>query len=99
MTTFGEKLKRLRVDNKRLSLGDAAKELEIPKSTLNNYERNSSKPPLEMLCKLAEYYNTTVEYLVGYEPDPELVELAAAIRDLSPEQRETIKTLVKGLKK
>ncbi|WP_051533567.1 helix-turn-helix domain-containing protein [Anaerovibrio sp. RM50] len=99
MTTFGEKLKRLRVDSKRISLGDAAKELGIPKSTLNNYERNSSKPPLEMLCKLAEFYNTTVDNLVGYEPDPEVVELIAAVKELSPEQRETIKTLVKGLKK
>ena len=99
MATFGERIKRLRVESKGLSLGEAAKELGIPKSNLNNYERNSSKPPLDILCKLSVYYNTTVDYLVGYEQDTELMEMLALFRELSPEHRASIKNLIEGLKK
>ena len=99
MATFGEKLKRLRVESKGLSLGEAAKQLDIPKSNLNNYERNSSKPPLDVLVKLSVFYNTTVDYLVGYEQDTELMELVSMFRELSPEHRASIRNLIEGLKK
>lgn len=99
METFGEKIKRLRVESKRLSLGEAAKQFGVPKSTLNNWERGSSRPPLETLCRLADFYNTSLDYLAGYEPDPELVELTAAIKELPPEQRDNIKALIEGLRK
>lgn len=99
MATFGEKLKRLRAEVKQLSMAKAAKELGIPKSTLNNWERDSSRPPLEMLCKLAAYYNTSLDFLSGHKPSPEAVELAAAIMELPEDQQESIRIIVKGLRK
>lgn len=67
MKSFGEKLKSLRVDVKRLTLADAANQLNVPRSNLNNWERGIAKPSLETLGKLAIFYNTTVDYLVGLE--------------------------------
>lgn len=67
MTSFGEKLKSLRVDVKRLTLAEAANQLNVPRSNLNNWERGIAKPSLETLGKLAIFYNTTVDYLVGLD--------------------------------
>ena len=67
MMSFGEKLKSLRVDVKRLTLAEAANQLNVPRSNLNNWERGIAKPSLETLGKLAIFYNTTVDYLVGLD--------------------------------
>ena len=97
MTTFGERIKSLRVEGKGLSIAEAAKELGIPKSTLNNYERDYARPSLEMICKMADYYSTTLDYLADYEPDREVAEIANAIKKLSPDKKKNIMAIVEGL--
>ncbi len=67
MQSFGEKIKSLRVDVKRLTLEAAANQLGVPRSNLNNWERGIAKPSLEMLGRLATFYNTSVDYLVGLD--------------------------------
>ena len=99
MTTFGERIKSLRVEGKGMSIAEAAKELGIPKSTLNNYERDIARPSLEMICKMADYYNTTLDYLADYQPDKEAAEIANAIRKLSPDQKKNIMGIVESLGK
>ena len=97
MTTFGERIKSLRVEGKGLSIAEAAKELGIPKSTLNNYERDYARPSLEMICQMAQYYNTTLEYLADYTEDREAAEIALAIKKLSPEHKANILAIIEGL--
>ncbi len=97
MTTFGERIKSLRVKGKKISIAAAAKELEIPKSTLNNYERDFARPSLEMICQMAQYYNTTLEYLADYTEDREAAEIALAIKKLSPEHKANILAIIEGL--
>ena len=42
-----------------------AKDLNIDATTLCNYEKGKSQPNIETLIKLADYYHTTIDYLVG----------------------------------
>lgn len=42
----------------------AAKELEIPYTTFVNYEKGDREPNSEMLIKLADYFGTSVDYLI-----------------------------------
>ena len=61
------KLKRirdLREDND-LTQADIAKYLNVTQRTYSRYENDDRAIPLEQLVKLAEYYNTSVDYLLN----------------------------------
>lgn len=57
-------LKELRkADN--LTQEEISKKLNIAKSTYCGYELGISEPSLETLIKLADYYDVSLDYLVG----------------------------------
>lgn len=60
------RLKELR-KTKCLTQDEMSKILNIARSTYNGYEQKISEPNLETLCKLADYYNVSLDYLVGRE--------------------------------
>lgn len=80
-------LKALRKEHK-LSQTEIAKILNIVQATYNGYETGKYEPSIETLCKLADYYNVSLDYLVGRERVND-------IGYLTPEQT----TLVKVIKK
>ena len=58
------KLKELRKQNK-ITQEEIAKHLNITQVTYGRYELGTSEPSLETLCKIADYYNTSLDYIVG----------------------------------
>ena len=61
------KLKRirdLREDND-LTQDEIAKYLNVTQRTYSRYENDDRAIPLEQLVKLADYYNTSVDYLLN----------------------------------
>lgn len=61
---LGKQLKILR-EAKGKSQLEVCSALNIEQSTLANYENNKRTPKLEILIKLAEYYNVSVDCLLG----------------------------------
>jgi len=66
MEIFAKRLKELRI-KKELPLRTVADALDIDHVTLHNYEENKTQPRLELLLKIAEYYDVPVNYLLGIE--------------------------------
>lgn len=60
------RLKQLRTEND-VSQSDIAKLLDVTRQAYSRYERGEREPDLEMLCKLADYYGVTVDYLIGHD--------------------------------
>lgn len=60
------KIKELRQE-KKLAQHEVAKLLNITQASYARYELDQSAPNLETLCKLADYYHVTLDYLVGRE--------------------------------
>ncbi len=60
---LSENIRHLRKLEK-ISQKELAESLEIPRSTLNNWERGSSEPKLESIIKLAEYFDVSVGDLI-----------------------------------
>lgn len=60
------RLKQLRTEND-VSQSDIAKLLDVTRQAYSRYERGDREPDLEMLCKLADYFNVSVDYLIGHE--------------------------------
>jgi len=68
---IGERLRLIR-QSQKLSLGDVEKELGINKSTLANIERGTKPASLSMVITLADYFNVSVDYLLGRTDRKEL---------------------------
>ena len=62
-----EQLKTIR-EEKGLSRKDVAEQAGIPYTTYVKYETGEREPVLSSLVKLADYYNTTLDHLVGRAP-------------------------------
>lgn len=58
------RIKELR-ENKGISMKEAARLLKLPYTTYVNYEKGLREPTSEVLILLANFYDTTVDYIVG----------------------------------
>ncbi len=63
---IGKKIRTLRLQ-KNIPQNDLAQILGVSKSTMSNYERNYSTPDPELLVKIADYFNVSIDYLFDYE--------------------------------
>lgn len=61
---FGEKLKKLR-EQKQLTQLELAKDLNISKTSIANYESGTRKVPLDIIVKISNYFNVSVDNLLG----------------------------------
>ena len=58
------RIRDLREDND-LSQSQIAKELNIHQTTYSDYELGNLNVPVSVLCQLADFYGTSIDYLVG----------------------------------
>jgi transcriptional regulator with XRE-family HTH domain len=104
---FGKRLSQLRKE-KGLTQEELAKALNMTRSSLSLYEIGKRDPDTDTLRKFADYFNVSVDYLLGQtdirnpadeitdavEDDPELAEFWNELKD-----REDLKLLFKQTKK
>lgn len=73
--TTGEILTALR-DEKGIGQKELASFLKLSVGTVSNYENNVHSPDLGTLCRLADYYGVTTDYLLGrtaFRNDPKIL--------------------------
>ena len=88
--TIPERLKDLRVSEKRMSLQELSDATGIPSSTLGNYEKDENiDMSLGNLITLANFYNVSTDYLLGLDDKKYLL-----ISGLNEEQIAHIQQLV-----
>lgn len=58
------RLRDLREDNDLKQI-DIAKLLNVKQNTYSQYENGKREIPISMLWALADFYNTTIDFLVG----------------------------------
>ena len=63
MTITAKRLRELR-EKKQVSQDDVSKFLGVERTTYTSYESGRSRP-VRVLNKLAEYYNVSIDYLLG----------------------------------
>lgn len=61
---FGEKLKAQRIAY-GLSQKQLAKELNVKRVNITNYELGKRMPSYDTLIKLANFFNVSIDYLLG----------------------------------
>lgn len=68
-----ERIRDLREDND-LKQKDLASYLSVDQSTYSDYENGRINVPVDMLIKIDEYYNVSLDYLVGRSNTKEFVD-------------------------
>lgn len=59
-----ENIRNLREDNDKLQV-ELADYLKVKQTTYSKYELGKINIPVEVLIKLADYYDVSIDYLVG----------------------------------
>jgi len=99
-------LKSLR-DEYGISQQKLAEIINVTQQSINKYENQNTAPDVDVLIRMADYFNTSIDYLLGYtdirwktgeagtyELTKEEVSLFSQIRALTPEQKECIRLTV-----
>lgn len=105
---FIERLKQLR-EAKNLTQLRLAMELNVSQETISGYEIGKAVPPAEMLIKLADTLDTSVDYILGRtdiksmlrasELTEQEAEILTILRKQPEDKRVFVFDLIKGLEK
>lgn len=57
------RMRELRIE-KGITMREAAEKLNLPYTTYVNYEKNAREPNSEILIEIADFYNTSIDYLL-----------------------------------
>lgn len=69
MKTLGEKIRALR-EERDMTGRELAKVLSVSPSTLSQYESNTRIPSDDVKIKICDYFNVSVDYLLGRADKP-----------------------------
>lgn len=99
-------LKKLR-EKKKLSQQALANLLEISQQSINKYENHETEPDIDRLIRIANFFETSVDYLVGNTEIQHKIEaverfdlneneatLIEKYRRLSPDERKSIQIVI-----
>lgn len=89
---LGEKIKILRV-SRGINQIELSKALGVSKQCVSNWENDNIQPSIEMLIKIAQYFNATTDYLLGLENDRKI-----SLNGLTEKQIAHITLLIEDLK-
>ena len=89
---FGEIIRKIRI-TRNLSQVQLAKELNVSKQTVSNWENDNILPSIEMLVKLAKFLSVSTDYLLELDnrrymeitglTDTQLEHIQQIIRDIT----------------
>jgi transcriptional regulator with XRE-family HTH domain len=61
---FGQRIRKLR-QARGLTMKELGQQLRLAESTISGYESESRKPDIEILHKLADYFEVNIDYILG----------------------------------
>ena len=89
---LNERIKKLRLA-RNWSQVDLAKKLNVTKQSVSNWENDNVVPSIDMLCRIADYFSVSTDYLLGRSDervlevssltDEQITHLLALIDDLT----------------
>lgn len=92
---MGERLRELRLA-RGISQEEVARHIGITRSAYSHYEINNRQPVYETLIKLADFFDVSLDYIIGGNPpkyrdsaaNAEDTEILRLLQDMNQEQRQ-----------
>lgn len=73
MNKLSERLKELRLENDLKQI-EISKSINIAPRTLRGYEGGTREPNIDKLIEISDYFNVSLDYLVGRSDNPKINE-------------------------
>ncbi len=89
---LSENIKSLRIQN-GMNQVEFAKKISVTKQCVSNWENDNVLPSIEMLVKLADFFNVSTDYLLGRTSEE-----SVSLDGLSSESQAHIRLLINDLK-
>jgi transcriptional regulator with XRE-family HTH domain len=99
-------LKILR-DEASVSQKQLAEAIGVSQQSINKYENHNIEPDIETMIRIADFFNTSVDYLIGhtevrrkievvhaYELNADEVKIVDGYRNLSAKQKNCVTTVI-----
>lgn len=96
--TFNNRIKQLRIE-KKLTQDDLAQILNFGRTAIANYESGRSEPSYSIILKLAEFFDVSIDYILGRTNIRNPYDKSLALDDESKNLIETAKSLSSENKK
>jgi transcriptional regulator with XRE-family HTH domain len=102
MISIGEQIQKLRKEN-NLNQSQLAEKIGVSLTQLQRYENKGVQPPADILKKLADTFNTSIDFLVYGDSeqkaqqsikDNELLSQFKAVEQLDNKDKSTIKDII-----
>ena len=97
---IGQKLKELRIQ-KGYTVSQLCDKIGFNVNTYNKYESNKNDVSTETLCKLADFYEVTADYILGRnqpnsdnQPTSKQIENYIQLRDLNPIEERLLRAYI-----
>ena len=81
------KIKLLRIEN-GVKQADLAKYLNVAPNTLSQWENDKNEPDFSRLKKIADYFNTTTDYILDRTDNPKLPDKESRLAETRRDKRE-----------
>lgn len=94
---FANRIKYLR-QSRELNQVQLADKLGVAKQSVSNWENDNIMPSVEMLEKIADFFNVTTDYLLGREGKKTMDGQTIDVTGLSQRRIEHIKQIVDDLR-
>lgn len=94
---FADRVKYLR-QSRELNQVQFAQKMGITKQSVSNWENDNIMPSVEMLEKIADFFNVTADYLLGREDCHYSGVQCLDVTGLTPAQIEHIRQIVDDLR-
>ena len=102
----GQRLNELR-EEKQLKQSDLAKMLNISSSSVGMYERNQIEPDDELKLKIANFFDVSVDYLMGktnkrnasISHEKEFIDFYEDYKELEDDDKDILKAIFEAIKK
>lgn len=97
-------MNNLRILRKNLNKTQAqiAEGLNIKRATYARYENNETEPDFETLQKMAEYFNCSIDYIIGkgngHDKSKIKNDLINTIQSLTDEECDRVLAFIKGMR-
>ena len=89
MFDFGNHLRMLR-ERYGISQEELGRRVGRAGSVISNYENNLKLPSLDVLITMSEIYNVSLDYLVGFNKEDQVL-----LTNMTEEQRDLVHRLIK----
>jgi transcriptional regulator with XRE-family HTH domain len=94
MNTLGTRIKQLRTE-KSLRQEDLAKIIMVNRATLASWEVDRALPDINVIQRIADVFNVTVDCLLGRKPPEKPKDnISSRIAELPESKKEMIKTML-----